>query len=399
MESGFTPLLRRRLRGLSQPEGEALTCWVSTHGGGQDAGPVSGEAVLLGHQVGRGDGAGSFWKDGVCPACPGAWPAQPPVLSSGSQQVAAVSSVSPATPFQSVPPTVSQTPVIAATPVPTITTNVTSVPVPPTAAPPPPATPIIPVVPPTPPVIKVSVQGSSGFPDLDGGWRGWAGGDSAAAPGHRLCACRASGACDFWMFLARPVMQTRQPRLGGCRSHGWRGQAALEPQLLCPDTRALAVHGARWGRRARGGWEGPGPSCPAHTRIFSHQRGEGHRLPLHRVPLRVSTCTFISPLALLPLCLPARSSPPRLSPRPGTFHVGLPWPVWARRRCSARLGLSAAVPLPPSSRAATDMCHLLRFDPRSDPLGQAVFPHLTDEEAGAQRVNGSPQVTRSSVAP
>ncbi|XP_077821542.1 bromodomain-containing protein 3 isoform X2 [Macaca mulatta] len=76
------------------------------------------------------------------------------VQSAGTQQVAAVSSVSPATPFQSVPPTVSQTPVIAATPVPTITANVTSVPVPPAAAPPPPATPIVPVVPPTPPVVK-----------------------------------------------------------------------------------------------------------------------------------------------------------------------------------------------------------------------------------------------------
>uniref|UniRef100_F7CYW5 Bromodomain containing 3 n=1 Tax=Callithrix jacchus TaxID=9483 RepID=F7CYW5_CALJA len=74
--------------------------------------------------------------------------------STGTQQVAAVSSVSPATPFQSVPPTVSQTPVIAATPVPTITANITSVPVPPAAAPPPPATPIVPVVPPTPPVVK-----------------------------------------------------------------------------------------------------------------------------------------------------------------------------------------------------------------------------------------------------
>ncbi|KAF5915662.1 hypothetical protein HPG69_017531 [Diceros bicornis minor] len=72
----------------------------------------------------------------------------------GTQQVAAVSSVSPATPFQNVPPTVSQTPVIAATPVPTITANITSVPVTPAAAPPPPAAPIIPVVPPTPPVIK-----------------------------------------------------------------------------------------------------------------------------------------------------------------------------------------------------------------------------------------------------
>ncbi|XP_006993173.1 bromodomain-containing protein 3 isoform X2 [Peromyscus maniculatus bairdii] len=75
--------------------------------------------------------------------------------SAGTQQVAAVSSASPAAPFQNIPPTVSQTPVIAATPVPTITANtVTSVPVPPAAAPPPPATPIVPVVPPTPPVVK-----------------------------------------------------------------------------------------------------------------------------------------------------------------------------------------------------------------------------------------------------
>ncbi|XP_045878937.1 bromodomain-containing protein 3 isoform X2 [Meles meles] len=74
--------------------------------------------------------------------------------SAGTQQVATVSSVSPATPFQSVPPAVSPTPVIAATPVPTVTANITSVPVPPAAAPPPPSTPIIPVVPPTPPVVK-----------------------------------------------------------------------------------------------------------------------------------------------------------------------------------------------------------------------------------------------------
>ncbi|XP_039767717.1 bromodomain-containing protein 3 isoform X2 [Ornithorhynchus anatinus] len=74
--------------------------------------------------------------------------------STGTQQAAAVSSVTPPTPFQNVPPAVSQTPVIAATPVPTITANVTTVPAPPAAAPPPPATPIIPVVPPTPPVVK-----------------------------------------------------------------------------------------------------------------------------------------------------------------------------------------------------------------------------------------------------
>ncbi|KAM6400010.1 bromodomain-containing protein 3 [Rhynochetos jubatus] len=74
--------------------------------------------------------------------------------SAGTQQAVAVSSVSPPAPFQNVPPAVSQTPVIAATPVPTITANVPPVTAPPAAAPPPPAAPIIPVVPPTPPVVK-----------------------------------------------------------------------------------------------------------------------------------------------------------------------------------------------------------------------------------------------------
>ncbi|NWU83801.1 BRD3 protein, partial [Onychorhynchus coronatus] len=74
--------------------------------------------------------------------------------SAGAQQAVAVSSVPPPAPFQNVPPAVSQTPVIAATPVPTITANVPPVTAPPAAAPPPPAAPIMPVVPPTPPVVK-----------------------------------------------------------------------------------------------------------------------------------------------------------------------------------------------------------------------------------------------------
>ncbi|XP_015222416.1 bromodomain-containing protein 3 isoform X4 [Lepisosteus oculatus] len=68
--------------------------------------------------------------------------------STGSQQVAAVSSVSPPPSFPSTPPAVSQTPVIAATPVPTITPNVTPV----QAAPP--AAPMMPVGPPAQPVVK-----------------------------------------------------------------------------------------------------------------------------------------------------------------------------------------------------------------------------------------------------
>ncbi|XP_060106426.1 bromodomain-containing protein 3 [Heteronotia binoei] len=78
--------------------------------------------------------------------------------NAGAQHAAAVSSVSLPAPFQSVPPSVSQTPVIAATPVPTITANVAPIAAPPAAAapppPPPPAAPIMPVVPPTPPIVK-----------------------------------------------------------------------------------------------------------------------------------------------------------------------------------------------------------------------------------------------------
>ncbi|XP_058014994.1 bromodomain-containing protein 3 isoform X3 [Ahaetulla prasina] len=77
----------------------------------------------------------------------------------GTQHPAAtaVSSASPPAPFQNVPPSVSQTPVIAATPVPTITANVTPITAPPATPvlpPPPPAAPIMAVVPPTPPIVK-----------------------------------------------------------------------------------------------------------------------------------------------------------------------------------------------------------------------------------------------------
>ncbi|XP_072841154.2 LOW QUALITY PROTEIN: bromodomain-containing protein 3 [Pogona vitticeps] len=72
---------------------------------------------------------------------------------------AAVSSASPPASFQNVPPSVSQTPVIAVTPVPTITTTLAPVASPPATVPPPPpppapAAPIMPVVPPTPPIVK-----------------------------------------------------------------------------------------------------------------------------------------------------------------------------------------------------------------------------------------------------
>ncbi|XP_039204282.1 bromodomain-containing protein 3 isoform X2 [Crotalus tigris] len=78
----------------------------------------------------------------------------------GAQHPAAtaVSSASPPAPFQSIPPSVSQTPVIAVTPVPTITANITPITAPPATPvpppPPPPATPIMAVVPPTPPIVK-----------------------------------------------------------------------------------------------------------------------------------------------------------------------------------------------------------------------------------------------------
>lgn len=123
--------------------------------------------------------------------------------------MAAVSSVTPAAPFQSVPPTVSQTPVIAATPVPTITANITSVPVPPAAAPPPPSTPIIPVVPPTPPVVKVSVPGdevsrlSDGQAGVPGFGQVWGGpGKHTATCPWAPTACRVLGTRDFGSLRA-----------------------------------------------------------------------------------------------------------------------------------------------------------------------------------------------------
>ncbi|XP_061460303.1 bromodomain-containing protein 3 isoform X1 [Rhineura floridana] len=78
--------------------------------------------------------------------------------TAGAQHPPALSSVSPPTPFQNAPSSVSQTPVIAATPVPTITANIAPIAAPPATAPlpppPPPATPIMPVVPPMPPIVK-----------------------------------------------------------------------------------------------------------------------------------------------------------------------------------------------------------------------------------------------------
>uniref|UniRef100_H3BHW2 Bromodomain containing 3a n=1 Tax=Latimeria chalumnae TaxID=7897 RepID=H3BHW2_LATCH len=68
--------------------------------------------------------------------------------AAAASAAAVVSSASQQTPFSNVPPAVSQTPVIAATPVPTITSNVTPVVAPPAAPP------VMPVVPPAPPVVK-----------------------------------------------------------------------------------------------------------------------------------------------------------------------------------------------------------------------------------------------------
>lgn len=72
-----------------------------------------------------------------------------------SSQTPAISTVSPTVQLTNIAPLVSQTPVIAATPVPTITANVT-VPVVAAAPPPPPAAPVpvAPVVPPAAPVVK-----------------------------------------------------------------------------------------------------------------------------------------------------------------------------------------------------------------------------------------------------
>ncbi|KAM4662547.1 bromodomain-containing protein 3 isoform 2-T2 [Discoglossus pictus] len=71
----------------------------------------------------------------------------------GATQASTITSVSPTVQLTNIAPLVSQTPVIAATPVPTITANVAPPPAP--VVPPPAASVPVPVVPPVPPVVKL----------------------------------------------------------------------------------------------------------------------------------------------------------------------------------------------------------------------------------------------------
>lgn len=223
---------------MSRLEGEALPCWVSTHGGGQDAGPVWGgrASPTLGWLRG--------WSRKLLEGR--RWPRLPrslacstscPVLrfaASGGRVLCL-----PGDPLSERPPHCLPDARHCCHPCANYHRKYHFSPCPPNCCP----TASGDARHPRGPSHASCHQGERpGFLRVPRfGQGGWAGRDSAAVPGHRPCACRASGACDFWMFLAWPVMQTRRPRLGGCGSHSWRGQAALEPQLLCPDT--PAVHG------------------------------------------------------------------------------------------------------------------------------------------------------------
>lgn len=237
-------------------------------------------------------------------------PAPPPVFCpQGSQQVAAVSSVCPATPFQSVPPTVSQTPVIAATPVPTITANVTSVPVPPAAAPPPPATPIIPVVPPTPPVVKVSFPGP-----------GWGSGGALSLPWAQA----APGTAGLWTGPIRPWGGPRFP---------------------------TATFGAAGHTAGEGGWAGTPASLAPVVQTGSRRGVQEGTLGFPAVGAgRAAAASVHAPPWL-------HWEPPLQDPTRSTCFPRGPWPAG-----------TAEGPAP------ADVHRLLRFDPHSNPRGQAVFP-------------------------
>ncbi|XP_036185069.1 bromodomain-containing protein 3 isoform X3 [Myotis myotis] len=92
------------------------------------------------------------------------------------------------------------------------------------------------------------------------------------------------------------------------------------------------------------------------------------------------------PCPLSPRRPPFRASPP-LSPRRPSL---LP-PLCQLSPQTSLQSLSPQLLPHRLRRHPSSPWSLPRLPSSSDPLGQAVFPHLTDEEAGAQRVNGSPQ--------
>lgn len=251
--------------------------------------------------------------------------------------MAAVSSVSPATPFQNVPPTVSQTPVIAATPVPTITANVTPVPVPPAAAPAPPMAPIIPVVPPTPPVVKVSVLG------CEAGWvlctgQGGAGGAQLPFLGH----CPRASMWYVWLWSGLSVWEATAPNAkeeteAQVAAGHTAGEGGLRLVPGCSDPELLPC----WfmGHSGEGVAEEVGGGAPFAAHTWMHGAPFSPRPP----DGLGAECARPSRVGLARLLLGAG-------------------PVWALI-CVVFSGLTLTATL----------------------WGRQCFPHLTHEEAGARR--------------
>lgn len=249
-------------------------------------------------------------------------PAELSVYPEGTQQVAAVSSVSPAAPFQNVPPTVSQTPVIAATPVPTITANITSVPVPPAAAPPPPTTPIVPVVPPTPPVVKVSIP-KAGGPS----------GEVGRSMPHKVPELDRIGVPGVLLMFGEALCADEETEARGWLEVTQLVRAGLDssPSFCGLVAVTFTARQSGWGRHAAAWRAG---EDPGEKGVVAVVRACGPSLPLPPEP-----------------------------------PVGLLWSGYP-----ASVGPAEPLESPTCLWRDTHAYYLLQFDPHSHPLGQTVVP-------------------------
>ncbi|XP_036185071.1 bromodomain-containing protein 3 isoform X5 [Myotis myotis] len=120
--------------------------------------------------------------------------------------------------------------------------------------------------------------------------------------------------------------------------------------------------------------------------LWKHQFAWPFYQPVDAIKLNLPVRSKWRPCPLSPRRPPFRASPP-LSPRRPSL---LP-PLCQLSPQTSLQSLSPQLLPHRLRRHPSSPWSLPRLPSSSDPLGQAVFPHLTDEEAGAQRVNGSPQ--------
>lgn len=143
-----------------------------------------------------------------------------------------------------------------------------------------------------------------------------------------------------------PVRWAVVPDTGGARGSEPQVTQLVRAAALDPRVSGL---GSTQGGRGGTGWD-PGPPLPALTRGFL---ADG----LGRAGA-ASTCS---------LC------PPEWAPVPSRL-AGASCGGGRPGRARLRVGAPSRSPAPSGPRAATDVRHLLRFDPHSDPLGQTVAP-------------------------